>query len=206
MKRKSNNKVELRPRGLILCEGETEVRYFTDFLTLEKHRRKFTAIDVKAYKPKNHSPVGLVHKAKQHKKEAKDLKSNLEFVWVVFDRDGHENIPQAFDEARTCKPPVKIAFSVPCFEYYVLLHFERTTKSYTSCQELAKKVKDYLPAYDKNKDFKLFYELYDKREVAAENAKKCLEHFRPDLEDGRQVYELSAYTNVHELTDFLCAL
>ena len=62
--RKSKKVVTINKRGLILCEGETEENYFTGLITQEKYRRKFASIDVDIFKPKNHSPLGLVNKAK----------------------------------------------------------------------------------------------------------------------------------------------
>lgn len=40
-------------------------------------------------------------------------------VWIVFDKDMHVSIPQTIEEARSFTPPIKIALSVICFEYWI---------------------------------------------------------------------------------------
>ena len=49
-------------------------------------------------------------------------------VWVFFDKDGHPKAKEAFEMARITEidgKKINIAFSSRCFEYYLLLHFER---------------------------------------------------------------------------------
>src|SRR5476651_1591419 len=130
LRAKKNLNITLGKRGLILCEGHTEENYFKGLTTQAEYRRKFAAIGVEIYKPKNHSPVGLIQEAKSRIKAAIRERNPYQFVWVVFDRDGHENIPQAFSDANDLNPPIRIAFSITCFEFFVLLHYKKTTKSF----------------------------------------------------------------------------
>lgn len=121
--RKRHQPIHILKRGLIFCEGETEQNYFSGLITQEEYRRKFASISVEIYKPKNHSPKGLVDEAKRKARKAKREKDSYDFIWVVFDQDGHANISDVFHEASTYNPQIKIAFSVSCFEFFVLLHF-----------------------------------------------------------------------------------
>ncbi|MBL4657000.1 MAG: RloB domain-containing protein [Flavobacteriales bacterium] len=191
-------------RGLILCEGETEENYFKGIVTEDKHRRKFASIDVKIYKPKDHSPKGLVDEAKNRISEAESIKDPYDFVWVVFDKDGHANVPQAFNEARASRPSIDIAFTVRCFEYYVLLHFEKTTGAFVNCDEVITRLKRYSPDYEKASN--LFRELEQQMSTGLENSEWCLNQCENDLRRGRQPYDLSAYSNIHELVNFLYTL
>lgn len=80
-------------------------------------------------------------------------------VYCVFDRDTHETFEQALKIANSDKL-LKAITSNPCFEYWILLHFAYTTKSfgtsggspYDELQPILNKyLKDNgLPAYTKN--------------------------------------------------------
>lgn len=196
--RVSKKVVNLGKKGLILCEGETETNYFIGLTTQPKYKRKFAGVGVEVYKPKDHSPVGLVTEAKKRIQEAARGKSPYDFVWIVFDKDGHQNIPKAFSDAKDIKnPALRIAFSVTCFEYFVLLHFGKTTKAFTKCDDVISELKKHIPDYEKSRN--LFAELMDKHEVACENAKWLCSRCEDDIQNGMKEYELSSYTNVHEL-------
>jgi hypothetical protein len=200
---RSNKKsILLGKKGLILCEGETETNYFRGLTTQEKYRQKFAGVGVEVYKPKNHSPVGLVTEAKKRIADAKREKSPYDFVWIVFDRDGHQNIPQAFSDANDVKKPdIKIAFSVTCFEYFILMHFTKTTKAFTKCDDAIAELKKHFSDYEKSRN--LFEDLKDKHDTACANSKWLCEQYKDDLGNGKKVYELSSYTNVHELVKAL---
>lgn len=203
MIRRSNKQpILLGKKGLILCEGETEANYFQGLTTQEKYKRKFAGIGVEVYKPKNHSPVGLVTEAKRRIAEAKKEKSPYDLVWIVFDRDGHQNIPKAFSDANDVKKPgIKIAFSVTCFEYFILMHFVRTTKAFTKCNDVISELKKHFIEYEKSRN--LFSDLKDKHEIACANSKWLCERCKDDIQNGKKLYELSSYTNVHELINGL---
>ncbi|MEV0274772.1 RloB family protein [Streptomyces sp. NPDC050610] len=49
-------------------------------------------------------------------------------VWVLFDRDAHEGIPEAMKLAR--EHGVRIAYSHPCFELWRLLHYQDYTSTF----------------------------------------------------------------------------
>lgn len=202
MKRKSSRKVVLSKKGLILCEGETETNYFKGLVTQEKFRRKFASVGVEIYKPKDHSPVGLVNEAKSRINEAKRSKSSYDFVWIIFDKDGHQNIPKAFSDAGDVKDPtIEIAFSVSCFEYFILMHFVKTTKPFTKCDDVIKELKRHFADYEKSRN--LFEDLKDKQDIACENCEWLCERGRVDMDNGSKIYDLPSYTNVHHLINAL---
>lgn len=41
----------------------------------------------------------------------------------------------------------------PCLEYWILLHFEQTSKYYETCDEVSKQLKKHLPEYNKSQSF-----------------------------------------------------
>jgi len=198
---RAKKQISLGKKGLILCEGHTETNYFKGFITQGKYRKKFSAVGVEIYQPKNHSPVGLIKHAKDQIIKAKKEKSPYDFVWVVFDKDGHQNIPQAYSDAKDFNPEIKIAFSITCFEYYILLHFVKTTKSFKKCDDVISELKVHFPNYDKTNN--IFNDLIDKHEMAISNGLWCKKQCQVDLDNGVKIYELSSYTDVCDLVQFL---
>jgi len=193
-------------RGIILCEGETEENYFKGLVTQDKYRRQFASISVDIFKPKDHSPLGLINKAKEKIKDAKREKNPYDFIWVVFDKDGHANIPGAFEIARANNPEIQIAFTIPCFEYYVLLHFEKTSKPFKKCDDVISQIKkeSYLVDYEKASN--IFKLLEGNMKNGLTNSKWIIDKFQEDLDNGERIYNLSAYSNIHDLVIFLYSL
>jgi len=201
--RKARPKKEFLKRGLILCEGETEEKYFKGLTTKEEYRRQFAAINVEIYKPKEHSPRGLVTEAKS-KIKANKKDDPYDFVWIVFDLDGHENVPDTFEQALKAKPDVRIAFTARCFEYFVLLHFVKTTKAFAKCDDIIKEVKVHLPDYQKATDIFKILEPYTETGLA--NSEWLMTQNQPDIDNGSRIYQLSAYSNIHELVNELLGM
>lgn len=86
---------------------------------------------------KHRKPLRMVQDAvrtlRKVEREAKDagLKQdehwNWPQVWVLFDRDDHQGIPEALSLAG--KEGVRVAYSHPCFELWRLLHYTNYTSS-----------------------------------------------------------------------------
>jgi hypothetical protein len=115
---------------LIVCEGETEQEYF------EAARLKYgltTAEIVLAENTKGAAPISVVACAEEKCAE----RGGYDQIYCVFDRDGHESFDRARARIATLagrknKPlPVRDAISIPCFEFWVLLHHERTDEEKT---------------------------------------------------------------------------
>jgi hypothetical protein len=200
--REHRKPVIFNKRGLIICEGETEEKYFNGLISQPKYKRKFQSISVKIFKPKDHSPFGLVKEAKRMIKSAKSEKNPYDFVWVMFDRDGHAKVPDAFESARTSIPEIKIAFTIPCFEYFVLLHFEKTTKPFPKCDNVIHQLKkNWLPDYEKATN--IFDILLPNKDVGLANSAWVVDQFYNEIQSGKRIYELSSYSNVHDLVNYL---
>jgi len=202
--RLTRQKIKILKRGLILCEGQTEEMYLKGLITQDKYRRDFGAVSVEIYKPKDHSPRGLVTEAKNRIKAAKK-DDPFDFVWIVFDHDGHENIPDTFEQALNSKPPIEIAFTMKCFEYFVLLHFKKTTKAFNKCDDVIAAVKAFLPDYQKASN-NIFSILAAYHETGMTNSAWSMERNQPDIDAGSKPYELSSYSNIHELVNYLLSL
>lgn len=189
--------MQVNRRILILCEDEkSSLLYFKGFKKDPELKRKLAALTVDVYHPDDFSPLGLVNEAKARIKLAKRDRNPYDEVWIAFDKDGHSNIPQAFNDAKQAN--INIAFSNICFEYWILLHFEYTTKGFRKSDELIKYIQSkHFKNYDKCKG--CFQELKDKMQIAIKNGEKLIKNLEPDLLNGTKEYDLSAYTDVYKL-------
>ncbi|MDQ6953338.1 MAG: RloB family protein [Mariprofundaceae bacterium] len=91
--------------------------------------------------------------------------------------------------------------SVPCFEYWLLLHFQYTTRPYEALQgnsagnQVLRALKAVMPDYEKGK-LDIFPMLLDQIEFAKHNAVRA-------LEAGKSARTDNPTTNVHELVEYL---
>jgi RloB-like protein len=202
-KNKGRSSRQMQPprQVLILTEGETEVIYLNSYKADDENRRRLSGVGIEIYKPRDHSPLGLLKEAKRRIKEAKKDKLPYEKVWLVFDRDGHANIPATFNEHQAIKE-IEIAFSVVCFEYWILLHFERTTHDFSDCDSIGSHIRQkHLPEYEKSRNN--YANLKDKIVTALDNAEWLHKQIENDINSGLKPYELQVYTSVDKLFNFL---
>ena len=186
--------LEVTPYIRFVCEGgETEPNYFNGWLAAKGFK-----IPNAAYKPKNHSPIGIAKEAIARWKEAKSLRIPEEkvFVYAVFDRDGHDGIPDAFEMLRNT--PVKVLFSNVCFEFWVLLHFEKSNRAFENCDSIVAWIRrNHDPDYAKSRDH--YNRLKDRIPTAISNAKWLVEkHWR--YEESR-AWEKNPCTYVYEVME-----
>lgn len=195
---------------LILVEGEnTEVRYFQSFKKIEKYRRNLAGLDIEIYKPKDHSPKGLLDEAKKKIKELKKIQLNYENVWIVLDRDGHFGVSQTFNETQIWNQnkkntKIEIAFSHICFEFWILLHFEKSAKPFMNCDEVVRHIHaNFDTEYNKKIHYD-FTKLIEETKLrhAIENAKWLEKQKENDLQT-KQLHEINPYTTVHELAEYI---
>jgi hypothetical protein len=191
-------------RLLIICEdGKSSKLYFESFKRDEKLKRRLASVSIEVVHPKDHSPVGLVTEAKIKKQKAKKDRNPYDEIWIVLDKDYHANIAKAFDMAYA--NGFKIALSVICFEYWVLLHFEKTKRPFKKCAEIISYIrKKHHPEYLKKEN--AYYELKDNVNIAIENGRWIVMQNQIDINRGAKIYELSAYTDVHLLVESLLTL
>jgi len=189
-------------RILVLCEGESEIIYLKGYRSEDGNRRRLARLEIEIYQPTNYSPLGLVKEAKKKMQAAKKDRMPYKAVWIVFDRDAHENIPQALSEAKTTEPPLQIAFSLICFEYWILLHFERSRKLYNNCSQVKKEIEtNHLPAYSKTMNF--FPLIKANMQTALDNAAWLHAQNAFQLNNGTDITSLQAYTSFDLLIKYL---
>lgn len=193
----------LPKRILILCEGLSEKIYLKGIQSDEQNRRKLANTEIEIYQPEDYSPYGLLTEAKRKKREANKDKMPYHNIWIVFDKDGHENIAKTFEESKDSD--INIAFSLICFEYWILLHFEKTSAYFKNCNLILSyiKKKNYL---DYNKT-NYYSQISDNDKIEAlKNAAWLHKQNKTDIERGIKIYNLSAYTSFDKLYNYLISL
>ena len=199
-----NRVMIVKKRILILCEDKkSSLLYFQSFKKDEEFKR-FLPVAVDVFHPENCSPLGLVKDAIRRQKNEIDNKNGYDELWVVFDKNSHTNIPQAYTKAERNKEGYKIniALSVICFEFWILLHYCQTMKPFNKCDSLIIHIKkNHLKKYKKCEN--CFDELKDLIHTAVKNGKWVEKQVKNDLARGMKIYKLSAYTNVHHIVQKL---
>lgn len=173
MKRNKGRQRKLRPRILIMCEGQTEKNYFQAIKEDEDNKLFLTAIDPQIISAKHPAPEHVVKEAIDRAKKASDDENAYEQVWVVFDHDNHANRQTAYEMA--AKNGFNVAFSAIAFEIWYLLHFTRSAKAFENDKKLLLELAKYFPNYQKAKQNDFAY-LKDKLDQALENISWLKKH------------------------------
>ena len=186
-----------RPAILILCEGtKTEPNYFSDL----KEQRRLPQLRVLGLAPGD----GLRGLAQRVELEVEPAQG-LDEIWCVVDHDEREVEFERFltkvkklQNLRS-RPRIRVVVSMPCFEYWFLLHFENTTRAFhgssggnSACDQVISKLRRHWPNYQKN-DRRLFLRLQEHLPGAIEYAK-------------RKRAEGASFTDVWKLVERLGAL
>jgi len=185
-------RTEPRLRLLVLCEGKvTEPRYFQAFR--HEHRNQLVHIEVM---PACGVPKTLVEHAAERKKQAlREAKrygdSFLKYdeVWCVFDVDVHPNLEEAKNQARD--NGLRVAISNPCFELWVLLHFQ-DQRAHQGRAHMQAACRDHLPEFDKEVPYDRIQPRYAEAVARAIELEKWQEEQgRPGGNPSTDVYKLT---------------
>ena len=155
-KRKSKGR-ESRDIFLIFTEGYIEELYFKEYKAYKGNLNNKIAINI--YNPEYTDPLGIVSHALTHiislsRKDRKIFKD----IFCVFDLDKtatDTSVKENFKKAEVLakKNNIKTITSFPCFELWLLLHFNKFRKPDSDCGKVIGELKKYLPLYSKNQDY-----------------------------------------------------
>lgn len=185
-------------RVLIVCEGEkTEPNYLKaliDDLQLN------TANVVVAKNIAGSSPKSIVDFAlKEYRKE-----EEYDRVYCVFDKDRHTTYDSALDRIRRAKlangHTILGITSVPCFEFWLLLHYVYTTKQFDTgpgsiCANIITDLKSHIPGYAKG-DVDTYQVTRDKLDTAIDRSKRVALHCKTGGTDMPS-------TKMHDIVEYL---
>lgn len=183
---------------LIVCEGaKTEPDYFK---ALRNELRLSSTNICICGKECGSAPNSVV----EHALQAFQQKPDYDRVFCVFDKDRHETYKIALDKIRTIKfrgrTLIEAITSVPCFEFWLLLHFEDSAHYYvaagknSACDQVMRDLRKHLPNYEKGDSdiFNQTYPLVDQALKRAELLKKRQKEIEID-NPSTDVHNLVAY-------------
>ena len=183
---------------LIVCEGaKTEPDYFKALRN--ELRLSNTNIHI-CGKECGSAPNSVVEHALQIFQKNPDY----DRVFCVFDKDRHETYQIALDKIKSSKfrgrSVIKAITSVPCFEFWLLLHFEDSAHYYvpagknSACDQVVRDLKKHLPDYEKGAEDILnqTYPLIDQAVKRADLLEKRQEGAETD-NPSTKVHYLVAY-------------
>ncbi len=133
---------------LIVCEGsKTEPDYFKE---LKNELRLSNANIHICGKECGTAPESVVKYA------LGELKKDPTYdrIFCVFDKDQHKSYQAAIGQIKA-KKKFKVITSVPCFEFWLLLHFRDAARPYvkagnkSACDNAIRDLKMYIPDYEK---------------------------------------------------------
>jgi hypothetical protein len=139
--------------------------------------------------------VQLKKDAERDAKRERDSNVRYDEVWCVFDVDTHPNLPAALQQAAA--NGIYVALSNPCFELWILLHFE-DHRAHIDPKAAGRACRKHLPDYQKHITYA---ELKAKYAEAVERA-QALEAWQ----NSRGNAGGNPSTNVHTLTERLRGL
>lgn len=202
-RRKANR--EAYAKVLIVCEGEkTEPLYFSELVDhYEIHSANVCVTGACGSDPRS----VFIYADELYKNELSAASGPFDRVYCVFDRDTHTTYQAALSKIASYKP--KDMFfsitSVPCFEYWLLLHFTYTTAPFipngkaSAGTNVLSQLKTFWPDYGKAAKGAFTYTLQitnDELGFAKANAKRALIESIENHDDNPS-------THVHELVDYL---
>lgn len=177
---------------LIATEGrnKTEKTYFREF------NRMMNGIKITIATGNNTDPVGIVEDAKKTADNKGIDAASGDKLYAVFDTD-FDKIQQ-IQEARSIarENDINVILSNPCFEVWILLHFQYSTHPFRSNNEVFDELIKEWPEYKKN--ISSFQSIQNKRETAITNAEKLIE-FHQKSSTKPEIEYLNPATEVHEL-------
>lgn len=195
-KRKEAGTRKVEKKIYILCEGADKHSEYAYLGALIKDTPiKGDKVQIELAPTKYNTGRELVEEAsKKIDRKFKDIDE----AWVVYDQDGYTLHKETFESAK--EKGVKIAFSATAFEFWILLHYEYTTKQFQKSEDIIKKLKDknFIDYAKNSKD--VYFLTKEKLPNAKQNAKKI----RTEVEkyDGnKKIYERNPYTNLDLLIE-----
>ena len=182
---------ELIPRIKIIGDGLTEYYYFKHLKKL-----KYQRANIELNKSDFDKSQNIDKKIRKIKLQFKDIYS---IIIIVFDIENDENKKKLFKEKIKLLKKIEVLglYSNPSIEYWFLLHYEDTNKSFDA-NNLKSYIKKYINDYSTSESFldneNWVNDLLNNLKIAIERAKK--------YKNSNQ-----SYTNINEgieKLDFIC--
>ncbi|NQT88367.1 RloB domain-containing protein [bacterium] len=191
----------VKTRILIVGEGKTEKEYFYALKQEDGVHRHF-AVTVK-----NAGGFGPEAVVKVAIRESGKSSKEYDEVWCVLDvetRSHRESLNRAVALAKNNKnKKIKPVLSNPCFEVWILAHFEKTARAFIGCSAVEKVVnkhwkREFGQAYKKGDD--PFGKLVDRTAGAIANARWVRETHHKGESDTA---DCNSSTDAYRLVEYM---
>jgi len=103
----------------IFCEGKTEKAYLDNVRCIERIRRLTIIPRVLEHR----NADGILDDAIRFKNNKKDFQKG-DLIACIFDRDSNTNDQLTYAKSKADREGIQISFSNPCFEYWILCHYD----------------------------------------------------------------------------------
>jgi len=192
---------EPRKSILIVSEGsKTEPIYFNSL----KSNLRLAMVEVEIV-GEGAAPITVVDRAIQLRHARKRLarksltKAAYEVVYCVIDVEAPkaESLSRAVNKAEGNR--LEVILSNPCFEYWYILHFRKTSAPFSTSQEAKSALRREHCAYCES-DTTIFDVIYPKTADAIKHSKEVLREQHNDAED---LSDCNPSTHVHKIVEYL---
>jgi RloB-like protein len=191
-------------RVLIVCEGaKTEPNYFREIR--DTYRLNTANIDI-CGEECGSDPLSVVNYAIRNFQKDPDY----DRVYCVIDRDKHTTFDAAIDKLRQTRLGKGVSFtaitSVPCFEFWLLLHFGYTTRQFcapgnaSNCELVMAELNKRERILDYTKGARNIFAL------TKELLPDAIRHAKQLQQDNQTTGANNPATNMHELIEYLTSL
>lgn len=145
------------PKFALVVDGQCEYWY----IQMLKRNERSISVDLKPEIPQKKKLID------QYKKVI-ELSNDYDKVFWIIDFDVISNetrlakkgtkkaiheFKEYCDEINKSHENIIVIINNPCLEYWILLHFEATSKYYEACDGVSRQLKRYLPEYNKSQSF-----------------------------------------------------
>jgi hypothetical protein len=195
--RRRKHFLEPRPRLLVCCEGEVTEPSYLDGLKREVRALVHVEVVPVGANPKTlvDRAIELARKAAGEARRERDDNLKYDEVWCVFDVDAHEHIPEAKQTATSNH--INLAISNPCFELWLLLHFQ-DQRAHIERHQAQSACRGHMPGFVKAVQFELVFPHY---RSAVQRAVQL-----DQWQEGRGCAGENPSTGVHRLTERIMEL
>lgn len=195
---RKRNRNQRRTKSIVAigCEGKnkTETVYFKNFLSRECIIKFSTGIHT--------DPIGMANDLVDFI-DNEDIKPEYgDKIYLLIDTDVNENKQNQINAVKEIcdKHGIELITSTPAFEYWYILHFGYTSKSYQSSKQIKSEMKKKIPSYSESMD--IYPIIRDKTDIAIKNAKKIEKYQKEngqDIDSEKANPHTSSYRVVEDL-------
>lgn len=194
LEQRKRNRNERKRKSVIVigCEGKnkTETNYFRNFSS-----RKCV---IKFSTGRHTDPVGMVKDLIEYIRNEDISIEYGDKIYLLLDTDINQNKQSQIEDAKKmCRDyGIELITSTPTFEYWYILHNEKTTKKYGSSKQVKDELKEKIEGYTESMD--VYNILKSKTDEAIKNAIEIEEYYTKNGQD-LDSEEANPHTSVYKV-------